>query len=80
MTFPPCFDSLQDYQAWEKALEDCNIYEVGHVKPNYCSDCLPEYQKKMIEQNRCGYPTVRFFKNGPRAYYGRRIYEKDPSK
>lgn len=70
MTHPPCFDTAADYEAWLKASQDCSL-DSTH-KPTYCTDCLPEYQHKMILQGRCTHPTVRFFKNGPRSYYGRR--------
>lgn len=73
MTYPRCFDSQQHYQWWLEALEECRIKE-GHPKPTYCSDCLPEFKKRMISEGRCEHPTVKFFKNGPKSYYGRRIY------
>lgn len=79
MTHPPCFDSKAEFDAWEEALSKC-AFEPGHPPPTYCSDCLPDYKAKMLEQGRCIHPTVRFFKNGPQSYYGRRVHlgKKEP--
>lgn len=70
MSYPPCFDSQQQFDAWEKAANDPSL-EHTH-KPTYCSDCLPDFKRRMLSQGRCIHPEVTFHQNGPQAYYGRR--------
>jgi hypothetical protein len=53
MTFPPCFNSLQDHEEW-KRLARRTTKQVNWP----CVDCTLEYQQRMIEAHRCQHPEA----------------------
>lgn len=52
---PKCFESKLQYQEWLTAARMSGIPRCGP-----CSDCLPDFQAKMIAQDRCENPQVQF--------------------
>lgn len=54
---PPCFDSKEQWQQWHIADEVAT-----HGRTQYCADCTPQYQIRMIDENRCVHPQVKFYK------------------
>lgn len=63
---PLCFDSQRQWELWYDAAVTCarlgyDYDDEGNPKPvPYCTNCTPEYQQKMIAQNRCAWPEVKF--------------------
>lgn len=57
--FPMCFDSREQLNSWHEAMIQSKntAYNVW-----VCTDCTPTYQKKMIKENRCENPHVKFRK------------------
>ena len=53
-TYPPCFQSRSDFNGWRA------LALVARPHSGICTDCLPEYHKKMLEKNRCDHPEVTF--------------------
>ena len=74
MKKPPCFDSVEQYREWMWANR--NVESFTGIKSNYCNDCLPGYQARMISESRCNHPKVSFVKLGIKAFYGRRPRDK----
>ena len=67
--YPPCFESLEQYQGWLDASDP----ELGSKppprtdwpgEPNYCRDCTPWLHKEMREQDRCLFPSTVFVLSG----------------
>jgi hypothetical protein len=56
-THPLCFDSLAQYNLWKAAARQSNPGG-SHI----CADCTPEYQAKMIKDQRCEKPLARFIR------------------
>ena len=75
MKYPPCFDSLEQYKGWMEA--NSLVKSDSETRSNYCNDCLPEYQARMVNEARCNYPHVKFIKIGIKAYFGTRTRRKD---
>lgn len=53
---PTCFEDTLQWRTYQKFWK----LSKGTGFINYCLDCTPEYQKKMVEQNRCAYPKTTF--------------------
>ena len=51
---PACFDSDASWSDWKR------LANRSGMRQNYCTDCLPEYKAKMVEQGRCGWQKVAF--------------------
>lgn len=61
MTFPACFESQSQYDAWREAANVCR------PRHGYCEDCTPEYQSRMLWESRCKYPRTEFVFHTARA-------------
>ena len=60
MEKPDCFTD----QEWDLYKEMTFIVVTNaseRSKVNYCRECTPDRQAKMIAQNKCRWPTVQFF-------------------
>jgi len=57
---PDCFSSRLEYLDWVHTARMHKPAE-GH---EYCEDCLPDYQAKMIRARRCQYPGTTFIDHG----------------
>lgn len=57
--FPKCFDSKKQFNDWQQAMLQAKttLYNCW-----VCTDCTPQYQKKMIDAKRCENPHVKFKK------------------
>lgn len=67
--FPPCFESLYQYQRWHKAAERMDgspppVRKDWPHEPNYCRDCMANHRNKMRKQNRCLFPGTVFVEVG----------------
>lgn len=51
---PRCFETKEQFVAWREAAR----LAYAHYGP--CTDCTPEYQARMKEENRCEQPQVVF--------------------
>lgn len=70
MKRPLCFPSQREFDAWMH--ESRRFAATADVNPkNYCIDCLPAFQEKMIKCGRCAYPGVEFIEHDG-GVYGRR--------
>jgi hypothetical protein len=56
---PECFNSQKQWDNWRSYWRSCGKNEKTET-PNYCEDCLPEYQYQMIREFRCAYPGTTF--------------------
>lgn len=54
---PYCFDSEEQWQAWQKFDE---ITKSGPTQ--YCQDCTKEYAARMRQEGRCAHPEVKFYR------------------
>lgn len=48
--YPKCFDSLRQYQEWQRHEE------IAHTMPfrkNVCEDCTRAFKTRMVLENRC---------------------------
>ena len=52
---PSCFTPDQ-WREWHSAAR----YAMPDKKSTYCQDCTPEYQARMILENRCAHKCVTF--------------------
>jgi hypothetical protein len=52
---PACFDSDAQFIEWRNCARSTGI---GNAF--FCTDCLPEYQARMLHAGRCAFPTVTF--------------------
>jgi hypothetical protein len=52
---PRCFNSVLEWRDWQKAARVLNPGSSG-----YCADCTFKYKNKMVKENRCNFPTVKF--------------------
>lgn len=50
-TTPACFPNDAVFALWRSTPPRA---------ANHCSDCLPDYQQKMIAESRCAHPDVIF--------------------
>lgn len=57
--FPQCFTSKEQFTLWKEEAFRTTI----SITAGYCTDCTPEYQTKMIAQNRCAHTDVLFAKD-----------------
>jgi hypothetical protein len=55
--YPKCFDSQEQFKLW---VEACRQVSAGNSF--ICTDCLPEYQAKMIVEKRCSKPLTYFIR------------------
>lgn len=53
---PSCFYSQEQWDTWRALARASHL----NSKVGYCTDCLPEYQVKMLDKGRCAHPEVRF--------------------
>lgn len=59
MTFPKCFESQQQFDAWKDA--DYKIYQSTRCTPTpVCTDCTPTYAAQMRLEGRCEHPEIKF--------------------
>jgi hypothetical protein len=64
--YPQCFDNNKEYEVWKLMMRISNSSPTAWV----CSDCLPEYQHKMIGEGRCENSHVSFRIDGKGADRG----------
>jgi hypothetical protein len=55
--YPKCFDSQEQYILWRQAARQSSPGQ-SHI----CTDCTPEYQKKMVSDKRCAKPLAYFIR------------------
>lgn len=55
---PMCANSASEYRIWKEAARQSSGIPAG-----FCTDCTPEYQKKMIAEKRCENPQVVFVRD-----------------
>ena len=48
---PRCFDTEGQYAQWREAAKATRL-----PASEFCTDCTPDYQRRMTEQRRCAYP------------------------
>lgn len=53
ITYPACFDSLQQFAAWRE------LADISRAS-SYCVDCTPAHQSAMLGQGRCQSPLTMF--------------------
>ena len=58
---PACFNSEQEWEDWCRYADASTTGKRG-VRCHFCTDCTPEYQDKMVKENRCAHPDVKFIK------------------
>lgn len=56
--WPPCF-TKQEYAEWQ-TLAYLSLDRMEMT--TYCTDCLPGYQREMLQEERCTHPDVTFKK------------------
>jgi hypothetical protein len=56
--YPSCFADRKQFADWVKFAR----FSKPHPNHSYCEDCTAEYKDKMVKQNRCGFPEVKFKK------------------
>lgn len=52
---PLCFNSREDWRLWRLHPRASKVND-----SEYCSDCMPEYQRQMIVEGRCQHPGTTF--------------------
>lgn len=57
---PLCWKNLTDWKIWKRLAQ--MTLERKDPKPTYCVDCLPDFQKRMIQENRCEYRRTVFIR------------------
>jgi hypothetical protein len=63
MSYPACFETQEQFDQWNKAAD--NVYHYGaRARPSYCTDCTPDYSKRMQREGRCEYPDIKFYRCG----------------
>lgn len=65
-SYPRCFESQQQYTDWQTMMRISNSSPLAWV----CTDCLPEYQHKMIGEGRCENSHISFRIDGKGADRG----------
>lgn len=53
---PVCFDDVEQWREYQKAWR----LSKGNTKINYCNDCTPEFQHRMVVEQRCAHPRTNF--------------------
>lgn len=57
---PSCFESKEQFKIYERL----RLMSLSHSKTrsdtNFCLDCTPEYQQRMLIEGRCEHPETRF--------------------
>jgi hypothetical protein len=53
---PACFDTEAAFAAWCAAAR-----ESRHPVRDFCADCTPDHQRRMIASGRCEYPDRAVF-------------------
>lgn len=61
MVRPLCFTSPEQFAAWQRLIAECDPEEA--LRGDYCTDCTPEYQQRMIDEGRCAHPETTFVKD-----------------
>lgn len=56
---PACWDTTANWQEWNR-LNALARDNPRRPLDHFCTDCTPEFKAKMVAENRCSYPTVRF--------------------
>ena len=64
---PKCFASRGQFQEWTLAARRSDPGGSG-----YCADCTAQYQRQMIDQDRCAYPGTTFRVGSEGGVDGRR--------
>jgi hypothetical protein len=67
---PACFPSREVFRIWGEAAR---LTGVG--KSQWCTDCTPDYQQRMMTQHRCAYPGTTFAKDANGMVEGCRTIE-----
>lgn len=80
LRMPRCWSILADWVEW-KRLAQLSL-ERRERKPTYCTDCSPDFQKKMIAAGRCEYHRVKFVpkfhkETGTTTYEGVRLRDDE---
>jgi inhibitor of KinA sporulation pathway (predicted exonuclease) len=52
---PPCFSSDEQFEDYMARLN-----KTAPKEATCCWDCTAQYQREMIEEERCQYPEVKF--------------------
>jgi hypothetical protein len=68
----PACTTLADYKEWREFGKRCP------PRYNFCEDCTPEYQARMIREFRCENPRIQFSKDADgfvSGYLPSRYYE-----
>lgn len=60
---PLCFQSKKQYRDW------VDLSLLGKPQWWICTDCTPEYQRKMISEQRCVQPSAKFIDKEGRALW-----------
>lgn len=64
---PKCFESLSQYEAWQRAdmaLNSTRHLRITQSETPVCADCTPTYAMAMRAQGRCEHPETIFKKTG----------------
>lgn len=57
---PACFDSKEQFKVYERLRHMTLAHAKTRSDTNFCLDCTPEYQQKMLMEGRCEHPETRF--------------------
>jgi hypothetical protein len=52
---PACFPDREHFVAWVKYAG-----QTRQPSLTYCTDCTPDYKKRMMEKGKCSHPGVVF--------------------
>jgi len=64
-TYYPCA-TLEQYAEWKSAARLCRPAFPGW----FCTDCTPQYQRRMKEENKCVRPEIKFRITGSEGIEG----------
>lgn len=57
MTYPKCFQSKQQFEAWVAMAKRSKL---KNPRLSFCNDCSIAYKRQMIKEDRCEYPETVF--------------------
>lgn len=58
-SIPRCFGDSVAYEEWKFYARNCGT----RPHSGFCTDCLPAYKDRMVQENKCHYPEVVFRNN-----------------
>lgn len=64
---PRCFNSLKDFRLWQLQRNASKVND-----SEYCADCTPKYQARMIAEGRCAFPGTTFSRDAHGELHGTR--------